>query len=123
MNELQFKATIAKCAVARSMVLFLVASFIAITCASPSYAQNVVQIAAGYSHVLALREDGAVAAWGSGGYGELGNSGTLTQSAPVQVIGLPSITKVAAAGSQQYALKADGTLYAWGSNWITKVRK
>jgi alpha-tubulin suppressor-like RCC1 family protein len=45
----------------------------------------VVAVAAGIHHSLALCSDGRVAAWGSNGYGELGNNSTTSSSVPVEV--------------------------------------
>ncbi len=46
---------------------------------------DVVQVAAGSGHGLALRSDGTVWAWGSNGAGELGDGTTTDRSTPVQV--------------------------------------
>lgn len=62
-------------------------------------------IAAGLSHVLALRNDGTVAAWG------LNSSGETTVPA-----GLTGVSAVAAGGNHSVALKSDGTVVAWGKN-------
>ena len=49
---------------------------------------NVVAMAAGQSHTLALRSDGTVVAWGSNSAGTLGNGGVGGFSTvPVQVVG------------------------------------
>lgn len=70
---------------------------------------NVVAIAAGPVHNLALKQDGTVAAWGFNDNGEL--------NVP---IGLTNIVAVAASGSgfpavgYSLALKADGQVVAWG---------
>lgn len=65
----------------------------------------VVQVSAGRSHCLALRNDGTVAAWGINNYGE-------TNVPP----SLSNVVKVVAAGWFSLALKADGTVTAWGRN-------
>jgi alpha-tubulin suppressor-like RCC1 family protein len=44
-------------------------------------------IAAGYSHSLALLEDGTVRAWGFNGTGQLGDGTTTYSLTPVQVKG------------------------------------
>lgn len=50
---------------------------------------GVVAIAAGGHHSLALKADGSVLAWGSGGGGQVGNGEpAVSQSTPVQVSGL-----------------------------------
>lgn len=57
---------------------------------------GIVQLAAGAVHVLALRSDGTMLAWGENGGGELGDGGTGGFSGPAQVLGLSAATQVAA---------------------------
>jgi alpha-tubulin suppressor-like RCC1 family protein len=70
---------------------------------------NVIAIAAGSVHSLALRADGAVCAWGTGNYGE-------TNVPP----GLSNVVAIAAAGfygnnyGYSLALKSDSTVTGWG---------
>jgi hypothetical protein len=47
------------------------------------FANEVVQVAAGYYFGLALRSDGTVWAWGDNGSGQLGDSTTTDRSTPV----------------------------------------
>ena len=72
----------------------------------------------GYDTDYALRRDGTVWAWGTGGGGELGN-GTTTGTAPmpVEVRGLDNVAAIAAAGDTAYALERDGTVWAWGTSF------
>ncbi len=67
----------------------------------PPSATNVIAVAAGDSHSLALKGDGTVIAWGQTG---------LT-NVPA---GLSNVVAVAAGVGQSLALKNDGTLVAWG---------
>ena len=77
---------------------------------------NVVAVAGGQFHSLALKRDGTVWAWGSNGNGQLGD-GTLTQRlTPVRVVGLTDVVAIAAGQRHSYALKSDGTVWAWGYN-------
>ena len=84
--------------------------------------KDVVQVAQGGSHYLALASDGTVYAWGQNGAGQLGNNSTTDTSVPVAVTtaGTPmdgkTITAIAAGGSHSLALASDGTVYAWGHN-------
>jgi alpha-tubulin suppressor-like RCC1 family protein len=78
---------------------------------------NIVAIAAGTTHSLALRADGTLWSWGAGGSGQLGN-GTFThcQLEPVIVQNNTHVQAIAAGGTHSLALRADGTLLSWGEN-------
>jgi len=52
---------------------------------------NVIAIAAGYYHSLALASDGTVWAWGWNIAGQLGNGNTTNAITPVQVGGLAGV--------------------------------
>jgi alpha-tubulin suppressor-like RCC1 family protein len=86
--------------------------------------KKVVAIVAGYYHSLALCSDGAVAAWGFGAYGQLGDNATAQRNAPVAVntaSGVSALygkTVVAIAASYSHSLArcSDGTVAAWGYN-------
>lgn len=78
---------------------------------------RVVQIAAGFLYVAALREDGTVWTWGSNSSGQLGTGATADHVClPTRVAGLSGITAIAAGGSHALALKNDGTVWSWGEN-------
>ena len=57
---------------------------------------EVVSIAAGDTHVLALKSDGTVWAWGTNISGELGNGTNTGSNTPVQVSGLTGVKAIAA---------------------------
>jgi alpha-tubulin suppressor-like RCC1 family protein len=57
---------------------------------------EVVSIAAGDTHVLALKSDGTVWAWGTNINGELGNGTNIDSNIPVQVSGLTNVVAIAA---------------------------
>ncbi len=65
-------------------------------------------------HVLALRGDGTVWAWGQNDYGQLGNGTTDFSRTAVQVQGLDSVVAISAGTSSSMALKADGSVWVWG---------
>ena len=65
---------------------------------------GITQLSAGDFHVLALKPDGTVLAWGSNGYGQLGNGSTAPVTGPVQVTGLTNATQVAAGGEFSLAV-------------------
>ena len=86
---------------------------------------DVVAIAAGSSHSLAVKSDGTLWAWGYDGFGQLGDSASHAGNqsvTPVQVEGvggtgfLTGVSSVAGGGLHSLALKNDGTVYAWGYN-------
>lgn len=78
---------------------------------------HVVSISDGYSHTLALKEDGTVWSWGQESLGQLGNGTTNHNLLPTQVKGLEEVTYIAAGFSlHNLAVKKDGTVWAWGNN-------
>jgi hypothetical protein len=71
----------------------------------PNGLTDVVAIAAGYEHSLALRADGTVVGWGRNLNGE---------AAPPA--GLDDVVAIEAGERHSLALRADGTVIAWGDN-------
>ena len=71
----------------------------------PGDLTNVVAIAAGAYHSLALKGDGSLVAWGYNATGQTNVPG-----------GLSNVVAVAAGFTDSLALKADGTVVAWGDN-------
>ncbi len=65
-------------------------------------ANGLVAIAAGYSHSLALKNDGTVAGWGD--------------SAATPPTGLTGVVAIGAGYSHSLALKNDGTIVGWGND-------
>ncbi|HEV2696152.1 MAG TPA: LamG-like jellyroll fold domain-containing protein [Verrucomicrobiae bacterium] len=110
----------------------------------PAGLTNVIAVAGGANHALALKNDGTVVAWGSnslmqtnvppglanvvevsGGVQHslaLSSSGIVTawgdnsQNQTNVPAGLSNVVEVAAGGFHSLALKADGTVAAWGAN-------
>lgn len=75
-----------------------------------------VGISAGYTHALALMEDGTVWAWGDNKYGQAGVETSISvQPIPAKVM-ISDVIAVSAGGGQSLALKKDGTVWAWGYN-------
>ena len=72
----------------------------------PAGLTNVVAIAGGQEHSLALRADGTVAAWGWNSYGQT--------TIPA---GLTNVVAIAAGYNHSLALRADGAVVAWGRNY------
>lgn len=72
----------------------------------PSYLSNVVDVAAGRAHILALRADGSVVAWGDNAFGQI--------NVPA---GLSNVQAIAAGGGHSLALLNNGELIGWGSDF------
>ena len=78
---------------------------------------DVVQVATGRVHTLALRSDGTITAWGLNDHGALGDGTTTDRSTPVQVKGLTGVVTQVAVGEEfSLALRSNGTVWAWGRN-------
>lgn len=88
---------------------------------------NWAQVGAGTDHVLAVKADGTLWAWGRNNTGQLGlNSGyldTTNKSSPTQVGALTTWSFAQASGKDSprytsFALKTDGTIWSWGNNFF-----
>ena len=84
---------------------------------------NVIQVAAGQSHSLALLENGTVMAWGSNQFGQLGVAVSAeVVEYPEFVINadngaiLQNINYIAAGDSHSIAVNENGEIFSWGSN-------
>ncbi len=75
---------------------------------------DVVAIAAGEFHSLALKTDGTLWAWGLNDNGQLGDKTTTMHLTPVQV--LTGVAAIAAGERHSLAIKTAGGLWAWGKN-------
>jgi alpha-tubulin suppressor-like RCC1 family protein len=75
---------------------------------------NVLSVAAGDNHVLALTSSGAVYSWGANSYGQLGNGTTNQSASPGLISGLNNIVAISAGGGSSYALDSSGNVWVWG---------
>ena len=73
------------------------------------------QVAAGYGHTVAVKNDGTLWAWGFNSSGQVGDGTTTQRSAPVQIG--TGFAQAAAGNNHTVAVKTDGTLWAWGANF------
>ena len=85
-----------------------------------TYLDNIVSVAAGNSHALALDTNGRVWTWGSNANGQLGRTGSTSVAAEVSIVGdtddSANIIAIAAGKEHSLALTSDGRVYAWGLN-------
>jgi hypothetical protein len=83
----------------------------------PSGLSNVVAIAAGMFHCLALQADGTVVGWGNNNYGQA--TGVTNGAAGVVTIAgqpLTGVVAIAAGNFHSLALMTDGTVVGWGDD-------
>lgn len=87
---------------------------------------QVQSIAAGYSHVLALKTDGTVWGWGGNGSNTLSDSWDSMYSRAIQIKAssstyLTGVKEVAVGDYHSMLLKQDGTVWAWGHNGLSQL--
>jgi hypothetical protein len=86
---------------------------------------DIVKIASGDTHYLALKRDGTVWTWGNNNEGQVDAIRSFNPipgqtfeaayvSNPRKVEGVDQVTDIAAAAFHSLALRADGTVWAWG---------
>ncbi len=73
-----------------------------------------VSVALGEEHVLAIRADGSLWAWGQNNYGQLGDNSDQFQPQPVKVG--DGFAQVAAGSFHSAGIRKDGSLWLWGGN-------
>ncbi|WP_223649694.1 T9SS type A sorting domain-containing protein [Hymenobacter psoromatis] len=80
-------------------------------------AANWRSVSASSGHVLAIRTDGTLWAWGSNSFGQLGigTASFMPETSPVQVGTATTWQSVSASVFHSVALRTDGTLWSWGS--------
>nr|XP_014095758.1 probable E3 ubiquitin-protein ligase HERC4 [Bactrocera oleae] len=84
-------------------------------------AQTIIQISSGYNHSLALTNCGALYAWGSNIYGQLGISppNELAHSTSPRLVdsllGIP-IAFIACGGNHSFIISKSGAVFGWGCN-------
>lgn len=75
---------------------------------------DIIAVAAGDDHSLALSKEGTVWAWGSNEFGQLGIDGSGNQVKPIQVKGLTHIVSISAGMYESAALDNGGRIWSWG---------
>jgi alpha-tubulin suppressor-like RCC1 family protein len=80
---------------------------------------NVVAVAGGSEHSLALLDNATMMGWGANREGQLGTGTTASSRVPVAITNfatLGGVTAIAAGGEFSLALLTNGTVLAWGTN-------
>lgn len=86
------------------------------------YLRGFTDVAAGYKHSLAVKEDGSVWAWGSNSHGQLGTGNRTMSIYPVRTVGvdgedwIKDAVSAAANADCSMVLHMDGTVSMWGNN-------
>ena len=78
--------------------------------------EDILSIAAGGYHSLALTTSGEVWAWGANDYGQLGDGTTTDRYTPVLVEGVSDVVAIASGWIHSLALTTNGEVWAWGAN-------
>ncbi len=81
-----------------------------------THANDWVDINCGGNHVIAIKADGTVWAWGFNDKGQLGINVNPDTSVPLQIGTENNWVSMGCGVNQTYVIKADGTLWACGSN-------
>ncbi len=84
---------------------------------------DIIEVAAGRAHSLALSSTGDVYGWGWNGDGQVGDNSIVWRKTPVilSFTGNPNIIKVSAGESISMALDDNGKVYTWGSDTYGKL--
>jgi alpha-tubulin suppressor-like RCC1 family protein len=84
---------------------------------------NWKQVSSGSFHIAAIKTDGTLWTWGSGGDGRLGNAVTTGNiSTPVTTFAGGTNWKQVSSGERHTAaVKTDGTLWTWGSGTLGQL--
>ena len=75
---------------------------------------DIISIAAGYNHSLAVDFSGQVYAWGDNSSGQLGNGTTTSSHKPKAVLEVRKAVQVSAGNKTSMALTSDNRVYTWG---------
>lgn len=77
---------------------------------------NIIMVAAGSFHSLALDSDSTVWSWGLNNYGQLGLGTYTTAYLPTPMLGITDIISIGGGYYHSLALQSDSTVWAWGFN-------
>ena len=77
--------------------------------------KDVVMVAAGSWHSLALKSDGSLWAWGDNEYGQLGDGTNYMRVEPVRIVN-SGVVWVDTSGDSSFYVTEDGSVYGFGFN-------
>lgn len=77
---------------------------------------EIIDIAAGNNHNLALDKNGNLWAWGKNDYGQLGDGTTTNSNVPIKIMQGHKFKKISAGYNCSAAIDEDGYLYSWGGS-------
>jgi alpha-tubulin suppressor-like RCC1 family protein len=71
----------------------------------------------GAAHIVAVKPDNTIWAWGINSNGQLGDGTVVTRSSPVQILAkAPGVSKLVLGAAYTLMLTTGGTLFGWGLN-------
>lgn len=77
---------------------------------------EIIDIAAGNNHNLALDKNGNLWAWGKNDCGQLGDGTTTNSNVPIKIMQGHKFKKISAGYNCSAAIDEDGYLYGWGGS-------
>jgi alpha-tubulin suppressor-like RCC1 family protein len=77
---------------------------------------NIIAVAAGYDHSVALQDNGNVWVFGDNGSGQFGNGGTLSTNVPILLTTISNVIAVVGGGYHTLAVTSNRTLWTFGDN-------
>jgi alpha-tubulin suppressor-like RCC1 family protein len=77
---------------------------------------NIIAIAAGSYHSMALRSDGTVFSCGYNRFGQLGNNTTTNKNSFIQAVGVSNILSISTIDKYGVILRSDGLSFSCGYN-------
>jgi len=76
-------------------------------------------VSAGGANTMAIKTDSSLWAWGSVGYGNIGDGNASGRLSPVKI--MDDVSAVSAGSYHSMAVKTDGTLWVWGWNYYGQI--
>jgi alpha-tubulin suppressor-like RCC1 family protein len=80
--------------------------------------EDIVAVSEGCSanHILAIKNDSTVWAWGNNEYGQVAPQNSNNEAFPLKISRLKKVVQVGVGKGHSVALKSDGTVWVWGWN-------